>query len=112
MVQEVAVAVEVVVDGAEVIADVPRLLMQLSMADMFHRRSHSLVETFNNPLQGIPQTLSNDTTTGIIATRVGLTLRTDIHRKHAHRLGVRLGIRLGARATMCSSTSLRDILLE
>ena len=50
MVQEVAVGVEAVVDGAEVIVDVPRSLMQHSTADMFHRRSQSLAETINNPV--------------------------------------------------------------
>ena len=112
MVQEVAVPVEAVVDGAEAIVDVPRLQMQHSTADMFHQQSHYLEETskiINNLLRGIPQTQSKDSTTGIIVTRAGLTLKTDIHRKHAHQLGVRLGIRLGAHMTTCSNTSLRGI---
>ena len=110
--QEVAAEVEAVVEEAEVIVDDPRLQMQHSTGHMSHRQSHSLVETFNNLVRGVPRTPSNDSTTGIIATRADLTLRTDIHRRHALQLGVRLGIRLGARTTTCSSTSLRDILLE
>ena len=44
MVQEVAVGVEAVVDEAEAIVDVPRLPMQHSTADMFHRQPHYLDE--------------------------------------------------------------------
>ena len=76
MVQEVAVGVKAVEDGAEAIVDVPSLRMQHSKADMFHRQPHYLAEAskqINNQLRGTPQTQSNNSTTAIIVTREGLT---------------------------------------